>query len=59
MGTFTKADLYPGSGTKQPALQAASGNIDEANTFPAMWIVGIIIALVLLRVAYELAGPAD
>lgn len=59
MGTFTRADLYPGSGGKQPATQAASGRIEETNSSPAMWMVGIIIALVLIAVAYELAGPAD
>lgn len=59
MGTFTRADLYPGSGGKQPATEAASGRIEESNAFPAMWMVGIIIALVLIRTAYELAGPAD
>lgn len=61
-GTVTFSDLYgtrtPGRDTAQNELQpvaAASGNIPSSGKSPAMFWVGMVIALVILRFAWEKA----
>ncbi len=61
-GTVSFSDLYgsrtPGRESTKNELQPvanASGNIPEAGKSPAMFWVGMVIALLLLRFAWEKA----
>jgi len=57
-GTFSMSDLYPLSPEVAPAAPpgptvAASGGAASAGTAPAMALVGIVVALVLVRLLWE------
>lgn len=56
------ADVYGGTTARGAGsmsdTEAASGANMTAigGVFPTIWVVGIVLAFVLLRVAYEMAG---
>lgn len=60
--TLSQSDIYPLSsvlapGAQPPDSQQASGKSPSGATGdPGVTAVGIIVGLVLLRVAYEMAG---
>lgn len=66
VGGIRTTDFYPpnspvpgslnaasGNVSQNAALNPAGGNVGEQSALPALWWVGILIALVALRVAYE------
>lgn len=60
MATISSSDIYPGAiaGTPPPKLTTAKPDASSgkaSNKAPAMMWVGILIALVALRVVYEVS----
>jgi hypothetical protein len=57
LGTISPAEMfgYQSPRVTQPQASAAASGLTESQTLPAIWFVGLIGALFLLRLVWERA----